>query len=94
MSDLTFTTVFTASSFEEAHIVAGFLESEGIKARVPGAGFVDEFGMAKRMAGFAEVTVLTKDVEAAKDIVAAWKDRAPLADGEMPEGEVEGEAGS
>jgi hypothetical protein len=86
MSDTSFTTVFTASSFEEAYIVAGFLESEGIKTRVPGAGYVDEFGMATKLAGFAEVAVLAGDLEAAQDIVAAWKERGDSGkDAEEPD---------
>ena len=78
MSDITFTTVFTGSSFQEAQIVAGLLESEGIPTRVPGSGLMDEFGMATKLAGFGEVGVMARDVEAAMDIIAAWKERGDL----------------
>ena len=90
MSDVTFITVFNASSFQEAHIVAGFLESEGIKTQIPGAGLADEFGMATKLAGCAEVTVLSRDAEAARDIVAAWVERGDQGskvDGEQGKGD-------
>ena len=75
MSDLTYITVFNAKSFQEAQIVAGFLESEGIKTHIPGAELADEFGMATKLAGFAEIKVMEQDLETARDIVAAWKER-------------------
>jgi hypothetical protein len=75
MSDLSFVIVHTASSFQEARILAGFLESEGITSRVPGANLADEFGMSQKLAGTADVAVLAKDIEKAQDIVAAWIER-------------------
>lgn len=79
MSDQSFVVVHTASSFQEARILAGFLESEGIPARVPGAGLSDEFGMSQKLAGTADVAVLQSNLEAAKDIVAAWVERGNQA---------------
>ena len=82
MSDLSFVIVHTASSFQEARILAGFLESEGITARVPGANLADEFGMSQKLSGTADVAVMEHDLEKAKDIVAAWVDRGKEATGD------------
>lgn len=73
MSDTDFVVVHTAQSFPEAKILAGLLESEGVTAKVPGSELTDEFGMAMKMAGSANVIVLERDLEKAKDIVAAWE---------------------
>lgn len=84
MADTDFVIVHTASGYQEARILAGFLESEGVTARVPGAELSDEFGMAMKISGAADVAVLTRDLEKAKDIVAAWVDRGD-GEGEAPE---------
>lgn len=63
--------VHTASSFPEAQLVAGLLESEGIRAVVPGAELSDEFGSAMKM-GASDVVVRRVDLPKATDIVAAW----------------------
>ncbi len=76
MSDPDFVVVHTASGHTEAKILAGFLESEGITARVPGSELADGFGMAQKLTGAADVIVLGRDLERARDIVAAWKERA------------------
>ncbi|QDV08184.1 hypothetical protein Poly30_37200 [Planctomycetes bacterium Poly30] len=76
MSDLNFVVVHVASGFQEAQILAGFLESEGIATRVPGSGLSDEFGMSQKLTGMADVAVMERDLEKAKDIVAAWVERA------------------
>jgi hypothetical protein len=73
MSEPDFVVVHTASGFQEARLLAGFLESEGVPARVPGSELSDEFGMAQKLSGAADVVVLGRDLEKAKEIVAAWK---------------------
>lgn len=74
MSANDFAVVHTAASQMEAQILAGLLQSEGVPARVPGTELNDEFGQAMRM-GAAEVIVPVAHLEAAQDIVAAWKER-------------------
>lgn len=76
MSDPDFVVVHTASGHTQAKILAGFLESEGITARVPGSELADEFGVAQKVTGAADVIVLGRDLERARDIVAAWNERA------------------
>ncbi len=80
MTDPDFVVVYTASGHTEAKILAGFLESEGITARVPGSELSDEFGMAQKLVGAADVIVLGRDLERAQDIVAAWKENAAPQD--------------
>ncbi len=75
MTPSNFVVVHTASSFHSAQILAGLLESEGIPAKVPGAGLTDEFGMSQKLAGTADVVVTRDHLERAADIVAAWKER-------------------
>ena len=72
MSDPDYVVVHTAPGHHEALHLAGLLEAEGIPARVPGSELLDEFGTAQRMSGAADVVVPGRDVEKAKDIVAAW----------------------
>lgn len=64
--------VHVAPNFHAARILEGFLESEGIQAKVPGAELSDEFGSAMKM-GACEVVVRRGDLERAKDVVAAWE---------------------
>ncbi len=80
MTDPDFVVVYTASGHTEAKILAGFLESEGITARVPGSELSDEFGMAQKLVGAADVIVLGRDLARAQDIVAAWKENAAPQD--------------
>ncbi|MEM8713062.1 MAG: hypothetical protein AAGG01_19105 [Planctomycetota bacterium] len=87
MTSHSFVVVHTAQSFHGARILAGLLESEGITARVPGAELSDEFGMAQKMTGTADVAVLEPDVETARDIVAAWVAEASGGGGDEPAGE-------
>ena len=77
MTESDYVVVHTAQSHTEAQLVEGLLKSEGIAALVPGSELSDEFGMAQKMSGAAEVVVLRRDLEAAKDIVAAWKAAPP-----------------
>ncbi|MEM9800293.1 MAG: DUF2007 domain-containing protein [Planctomycetota bacterium] len=81
MSDRDPVVVHTASDHFEARLLAGLLEAEGITARVPGSELTDEFGMAAKLSGAAEVVVLERDLARAKDIVEAWK-AGPAPDGE------------
>ncbi|MEM9382313.1 MAG: DUF2007 domain-containing protein [Planctomycetota bacterium] len=74
MPDSRYVVVHTAPGFHLARILAGLLEAEGITARVPGSELTDEFGSAMRMAGTADVIVMERDVERARDIVAAWQE--------------------
>jgi hypothetical protein len=87
MSDPDFVVVHTASGHTQAKILAGFLESEGITARVPGSELVDEFGMAQKLTGAADVIVLGRDLERARDIVAAWNERAASGGADGPDGD-------
>lgn len=82
MTPSNFVVVHTASSFHGAQILAGLLESEGIPAKVPGAELMDEFGMAQKLVGTADVVVAREDAEKAVDIVAAWNDREKEAGSE------------
>ena len=75
MTHSNFVVVHTASGFHAAQVLAGLLESEGIPAQVPGAELMDEFGMAQKLSGTAEVVVAREHLERAADIVAAWTDR-------------------
>ncbi len=86
MSDVKFVVVHTAPGFQEARILAGFLESEGITARVPGGELVDEFGMAQKIGGPVDVAVLRRDAEKAQDIVAAWVERGKEGEDDASEG--------
>lgn len=86
MSDPDFVVVHTASGHTEAKILAGFLESEGITARVPGSELADGFGMAQKLTGAADVIVLGRDLERARDIVAAWKEQAAPGGAKGPDG--------
>lgn len=76
MSESAFVVVHTAPGFQQAKILAGFLASEGIAAKVPGAELTDEFGMSMKIGGPVDVVVPRTDLERATDIVAAWNDRA------------------
>jgi hypothetical protein len=91
MSDVSFIVVHTASNFQEAQILSGFLESEDITTRVPGAGLADEFGMSQKLVGIADVAVFERDLEKAQDIVAAWVERGQKG-GDESEGDVEVES--
>lgn len=74
MSTSDFAVVHTAASQMEAQILMGLLVTEGVPARVPGSELNDEFGQAMKM-GPADVIVPLQHLEAARDIVAAWKER-------------------
>jgi len=91
MSDPDFVVVHTAAGHTQAKILAGFLESEGITARVPGSELTDEFGMAQKLTGAADVIVLGRDLERARDIVAAWIERASSGG---PDGPGDGGSGA
>jgi len=79
-SDSELVIIHTATSLQGAQLLAGLLESEGVRATVPGAELNDEFGMAAKMVGAADVVVRRGDLDRAKDIVAAWEQRGD-ADG-------------
>ena len=79
-SDSELVIVHTATSLQGAQILAGLLVSEGVRATVPGAELNDEFGMAAKMVGAADVVVRRGDLDRARDIVAAWEARGE-ADG-------------
>lgn len=64
--------VHTASSFTEAQLLVGLLESEGIAARAGGSELMDEFSAARRLLGPTEVMVQAADAALAADVVAAW----------------------
>lgn len=81
MTSPDFVVVHTAPSHHEALLLAGLLVSEGIPARVPGSELNDEFGIAARVVGAADVVVPAAHAEAAADIVAAWKDRGAQGQG-------------
>ena len=72
MADSDYVVVHTAPGIHAAKILAGFLESEGVTARVPGSELTDEFGAAMQLSGSADVIVLRRDLERAREIVAAW----------------------
>ena len=74
MSDSDFVIVHTASSFIGAQLLAGFLKSEGMEARVPGALLNDEFGAAQKL-DTADVVVPRANLEKALDMVAAWSEK-------------------
>ena len=76
MSESEFVIVHTGKNPTEAKLVAGLLETEGIKAMVNGTELSDEFSLAKKLAGLGEVVVHRSHLEKALDIVAAWKERA------------------
>ncbi len=80
MTDPDFVVVHTASGHTQAKILAGFLQSEGIPARVPGSELTDEFGMAQKLTGAADVIVPGRDHERATGLVAAWKEGTPIDD--------------
>jgi len=77
MNESSHVVVHNANSHTEALLVAGLLESEGISAIVPGSELSDEFGVGQRMYGANQVVVLRRDLESAKDIVAAWQAAPP-----------------
>jgi hypothetical protein len=76
--------VHTASSFIEAQLLVGLLESEGVTARAAGSELMDEFSAAQRLLGLTEVVVKAGDFPKATEVVAAWRAR-PTDDG--PPGE-------
>ena len=84
MTESDFVVVHTAPTHQDAQLVAGLLEAEGIRTMLPGSGLADEFGMSQKL-GSQDVVVLRSDAERASDIVAAWK--------EAPGGEPGGESG-
>ena len=73
MSESEFVVVHTAKNHTEAKLLAGLLETEGIRTTVNGTELSDEFAMSKQLAGLGEVVVHRSHLEKALDIVAAWK---------------------
>lgn len=80
MPDSRFVIVHTAKSYHGAKVLAGFLQSEGVEAMVPGAELNDEFGMAQKLTGTADVVVDRSDLDRAREMVAAWVARADSGD--------------
>lgn len=65
-------TVFRANDIVEAHIVAGMLQSQGIKTFVGGhylQGAVGDLAVQ----GFADVQVLEDDVDLAKSLITEYE---------------------
>ncbi len=84
MSSLSLRVVHTASSYIEAQLLVGLLESEGVAARAAGSELMDEFGAAQRMLGPTEVVVKAEDLEFASEVVAAWRAQAGDSSSEAP----------
>ena len=75
-------TVFRANDIVEAHIVAGMLQSQGIKTFVGGhylQGAVGDLAVQ----GFAEVQVLEDDVDLAKSLITEYETSAEHASGSI-----------
>jgi len=75
-------TVFRANDIVEAHIVAGMLQSQGIKTFVGGhylQGAVGDLAVQ----GFAEVQVLEDDVDLAKSLITEYETSTEHASGSI-----------
>jgi len=75
-------TVFRANDIVEAHIVAGMLQSQGIKTFVGGhylQGAVGDLAVQ----GFADVQVLEDDVDLAKSLITEYETSAEDASGSI-----------
>ena len=65
-----------ATTIFEAQLLAGYLESEGVLARIPDAEMIQCYdGAATIWSKGVRVEVRTDDLERARELLAAWEQR-------------------
>jgi len=70
--------VYSASDHTDAQLLLGFLTSEGLHPTIPGEELSDEIASSQRMSGTLGSNVYVPEAEAerAREMVAAWKEKA------------------